>query len=99
LDFLQEQVDCFALVGLDLLYLGQERVDGGWRLHFHEVLLALVQQILELAFRFLARFHLIGVRQIKWRLLSIEIDELGDSNVSEPVHDIPDTVLVGRQLI
>jgi|TARA_B110000305_G_scaffold134191_1_gene149791 hypothetical protein len=77
LDLVKEQVNSLLLVLFDSLELGEESLDVFWWGNSDKVSLALVQQVLELAFGVLTAFNLHGIRETIRNFLLVKVDELG----------------------
>ena len=99
LDFVEEQVNGLLLVLFDSLELGEETLDVFWWGNSDEVSLALVQQVLKLAFGVLTALNLHCIRETIRNLLLVKVDELGQTNVAKFVHYIPGIINMYCQLI
>jgi hypothetical protein len=99
LDLVKEQVNSLLLVLFDSLELGEESLDVFWWGNSDKVSLALVQQVLELAFGVLTAFNLHGIRETIRNFLLVKVDELGQTNVAKFVHYIPGIINMYCQLI
>jgi hypothetical protein len=99
LNFFEEEVDGLALVLLDPGELLEEALDVLGRSDLDEVLLALVEQELELPLGVFARFDLLGVGQIVGRLVLVQVDKVAEADVTELVHDVPGVILGHSELV
>jgi len=61
LDFIKQQVNCLSLVVSNLVKLVHEPVNVLWWVYLHEMLLALIVEVVQFSFAFFARLHLLGV--------------------------------------
>ena len=77
----------------------QEALDVLWRVHTDEVVVALIQQELQLAFSVFTLFHLLRVGELVGRVLLVQVDEMSHSKVTKRIHDIPGIILGDCQLI
>ena len=99
LDLFEEQIESLLLLGADVLQLLQEAIDVFRRVDLDPVLLALLMQKVEEPLRVLAGLDLLRVRQVVWRLLAVQINEMGESNITKLAHHALCVVLGDGELV